>query len=80
LGGQLFQLKLSSKYKGDALIKKLTGMIIVACVGLFPALSMATDVGGIIDADTIRDLAGSPYNIISTVQGAEGVTLTMNPV
>jgi len=39
----------------------------------------ATDVGGIIDTDTIWDLAGSPYNIISNVQIAEGIALTVEP-
>jgi hypothetical protein len=37
-------------------------------------LSIATDVGGIIDTDTVWDLAGSPYNIASDIQIAEGVT------
>jgi len=67
LGGQLLQLKFSSNYNSDALIKEFTGMKIVAYLGLFPALSMETHVGGIIDADANRDLAGSPYNIISIV-------------
>jgi hypothetical protein len=38
-----------------------------------------TEVGGIIDADTIWDLAGSPYKITSIVQIAEGATLTIEP-
>ena len=41
--------------------------------------SMATDVGGIINADTTWDLAGSPYNITSAIQIDEGITLTIEP-
>jgi hypothetical protein len=40
---------------------------------------MATDVGGIINADTTWDLAGSPYNITSAIQIDEGITLTIEP-
>lgn len=60
-------------------MKKMIGMIIVACVCLFPTLSLATDVGGVIDTDTVWDLAGSPYNIKNTVQIAEGAILTIEP-
>lgn len=53
--------------------------IILMCVILSPTLSIATDVGGTIDSNTVWDLAGSPYTIISTVQVAGGVTLTIEP-
>lgn len=46
---------------------------------LFPQLSTATDVGGIISTDTTWDVDGSPYVITSTVQIAEGITLTVEP-
>ena len=39
----------------------------------------ATDVGGIISADTTWTSAGSPYNIIADIQVADGVTLTIEP-
>ena len=39
----------------------------------------ATDVGGQILTDTTWNLAGSPYNITTKVQIAEGVTLTVEP-
>ena len=41
--------------------------------------SFFTEVGGIIDADTVWDLSDSPYYIINTVQVAEGATLTIKP-
>ena len=43
------------------------------------ASSLATDVGGIINTDTTWTLANSPYMIISNVQVAENVTLTIEP-
>ena len=60
-------------------MKKATGTIFILCVLLFPTLSMATNVGGIIDTNTIWDLANSPYTITSDVQVAEGVSLTIEP-
>jgi hypothetical protein len=54
-------------------------MFIVALIMLIPSLSLATDVGGIINIDTTWDSAGSPYNLINTVEVAEGVTLTIEP-
>ena len=56
-------------------------IFIVVLMGVFLTINtaIATDVGGIIDTDTTWDLAGSPYNIISDVQVAEGVTLTIDP-
>jgi hypothetical protein len=39
----------------------------------------ATDVGGIINEDTVWDLNGSPYNLTETVWIIEDVTLTVNP-
>jgi hypothetical protein len=48
-------------------------------IALINSPAMATDVGGIIDIDTTWDLAGSPYNITSTIQVNEGVTLTIEP-
>lgn len=54
-------------------------MMIMALVVLLPGVSLATDVGGIIDTDATWDLAGSPYHFISDVQIAAGVTLTINP-
>lgn len=38
-----------------------------------------TEVGGIIDNDTTWSLADSPYNITSTIQINEGITLTIEP-
>ena len=57
----------------------LGSLIIVAIISVFSFPAMATDVGGIIDTDTTWDLAGSPYNITSTVQIDEGVSLTIEP-
>jgi len=63
-----------------AKIRSMLGsLIIVAIILVFSFPAMATDVGGIIDSDTTWDLAGSPYNITSDVQIAEGVTLTVDP-
>ena len=46
---------------------------------LIPAVSQATDVGGIINSNTTWTLANSPYNFTSVVQVAAGVTLTIEP-
>jgi hypothetical protein len=54
-------------------------LFILAIILCLPIASLATDVGGIIDSDTTWDLAGSPYNIASEVQIAEGATLTVAP-
>ena len=60
-------------------MKKTIGALLLSCVLLFPSISMATDVGGIIDENTTWNVAGSPYNITSAIQIAGGVTLTIEP-
>ena len=57
----------------------LGSLIIFAIISVFSFPAWGTDVGGIIDTDTVWDLAGSPYNITATLQIAEGVTLTVEP-
>jgi hypothetical protein len=70
---------------GEERVMKLNQKIIIVTIistwsiALFSFPVWGTDVGGIIDTDTTWDLAGSPYNIISDIQIAEGVTLTMEP-
>ena len=59
--------------------KRQISMIIAVVIVFLPSLSLATDVGGIIDTDTTWGLAGSPYTITLRVQVAEGVTLTIMP-
>jgi len=57
-------------------------LIIISTLVLFSVISYqaeATDVGGIINSDTTWTLANSPYYLTSTVQVAEGVTLTIEP-
>ena len=44
-----------------------------------PNQLMATEVGGIINENTVWDLAGSPYIITNEVQIADNVTLTIKP-
>jgi len=73
-----FRRSLTNKY-GVREMKKIVGVAIVLSFVFFPVLSLATDVGGIIDTDTNWDLAGSPYNLINDIQIAEGATLTINP-
>ena len=55
-------------------------MRLVLAVAIFviflPSVTIASNVGGIIDSDTTWDLANSPYTIIAKVQIAFGVTLT----
>ena len=60
-------------------MKKAIILFAVLSVILSPAIALATDVGGIIDTDTTWDLAGSPYRIVSKVQVAENVILTIDP-
>jgi len=64
--------------KGFAM-QRVAASITLAFLVFSPHFSLATDVGGIINTDTTWDLAGSPYNLTSTVQVAEGVTLTVEP-
>ena len=59
--------------------KTLTLFVFMLGITLINCPAQATDVGGIIDTDTIWDLSGSPYNIVSVIQIAEGVTLTIEP-
>jgi hypothetical protein len=56
-------------------------LLAVIFVILFPSLTMATNVGGIINSNTTWNLANSPYTItdINDVQIAFGVTLTIEP-
>jgi hypothetical protein len=56
----------------------ITAMALVLSM-VFPGALFATDVGGIISSDTVWDLAHSPYTIVSEVQIANGVTLTIQP-
>ena len=65
-------MKLSTK-----LFVYLFTWLLVLFAGLSTAL--ATDVGGIINTATTWTLDNSPYNITSTVQIPEGVTLTIQP-
>jgi PKD domain len=60
-------------------MKKYIPIIMLAVILLLPSPSTATDVGGIISSNTVWDLAHSPYTIISQVQIADGVTLTIQP-
>lgn len=53
--------------------------IVTVIIALYTYPVMATDVGGIIVKDTTWTSAGSPYNIISNVQIAEGIVLTVEP-
>ena len=57
----------------------LGSLIIVIIISVFSFPAWGTDVGGIIDTDTTWTSGGSPYNITSTVQIKEGVTLTIEP-
>jgi hypothetical protein len=57
----------------------LLSLIIVTTISVYSFPAMATDVGGIIDTDTTWDLAGSPYNVTSDIQVAEGIILTIMP-
>jgi hypothetical protein len=59
--------------------KKRITVTIAMILLILPSVSQATDVGGIIDTDTVWDLAGSPYVITSSIQVAEGVSLTIEP-
>lgn len=52
----------------------MVGTVIALSPVSISTLSIAIDVGGIIDTDTVCDLAGSPYHIASDVQIVEGVT------
>lgn len=54
-------------------------LLLILLVFFAPAIALATDVGGIINTNTTWNLAGSPYLLISEVQIAEGVTLTIEP-
>lgn len=58
---------------------KRISLTTILFVIFMPTVTVATDVGGIINTDTTWDLAGSPYNLTSIVQVAEGVTLTIEP-
>jgi len=60
-------------------MKRFAIFVLLAFLVCLPNASPATDVGGIINTDTTWDLAGSPYNITSKIQIAEGVTLTIEP-
>ena len=60
-------------------MKKSIGTIIIVWFFLFPGLLSATNVGGIINSDTVWDLKDSPYTMTSEVQIADGVTLTIQP-
>lgn len=55
-------------------MKKAAVTIFISYALLLPVLSMATDVGGIIDSDTVWNLAGSPYTVTNNVQVDEDVT------
>jgi len=60
-------------------MKKIIGPIIMVLFFFFPGLLSATDVGGIINSNTVWGLTGSPYTMTSEVQIADGVTLTIQP-
>ncbi|MBW2429338.1 MAG: PKD domain-containing protein [Deltaproteobacteria bacterium] len=60
-------------------MKKSIGSIILMLILLFPGLTMATDVGGIINTDTVWEFKNSPIKITSDVQIANSVTLTIEP-
>jgi len=60
-------------------MKRFAIFVLLAFLVCLPNASPATDVGGIINTDTTWDLAGSPYNITSKIQIAEGVTLAIEP-
>ena len=55
-------------------MKALLGTVIALSLVSISTLSIAADVGDIIDTDTVWDFAGSPHYIASDVQIAEGVT------
>jgi len=57
--------------------KAMMFFFVTVIIALYTYPVMATDVGGQILTDTTWDLARSPYNIITDVQVAEGVTLTV---
>jgi len=54
-------------------------VIIIILMVLIPSFASGTDVGGIISSDTTWNLADSPYTIVSNIELAEGVTLTIEP-
>jgi hypothetical protein len=61
-------------------MKKALISFVILFVLLIPALALAaTSVEGIIDSDTIWDLANSPYTLTANLQIADGVTLTIEP-
>jgi parallel beta-helix repeat protein len=53
-------------------------LLSAACL-LFSASAMATDISGTIAVDTTLDLAGSPWNITSTLTVNSGITLDVDP-
>ena len=65
--------------KASSITRPLLLSMFILSLILLPVMSAATDVGGIIYTDTTWSLAGSPYNIISELQTADGVTLTIEP-
>ena len=60
-------------------MKRFAIFVLLAFLVCLPNASPAPDVLGIINTDTTWDLAGSPYNITSKIQIAEGVTLAIEP-
>jgi hypothetical protein len=57
----------------------LESLIIIAIISVFSFPALATNVGGIINANTTWDSAGSPYNLTENVQTNDGVILTIGP-
>lgn len=58
---------------------KFLSFLLLSLALLSPATSAVTNVGGILSTDTTWGLAGSPYQLTSTVQIAYGVILTIEP-
>jgi len=54
-------------------------LVVLIFISFLPSLASAIDVGGIIDAECIWSLAGSPYTLTSRVQIAEDILLTIEP-
>lgn len=60
-------------------MKRMIISVVLLSLILFPAVSEATDVGGLIDTDTTWTLAGSPYIVTSHILVASGIRLTIEP-